>query len=130
MKTLRILRLEESINGYIGVLLIDGEISCFTLQPDAKDIHFQIPQGSYLCRRFHGTKYPDTFEVVVPGHTALLFHSGNTEYDTQGCILLGESVGYLKGVRAVLTSGTAFCEFMDTMGSDQEANLFIEDIRR
>jgi hypothetical protein len=63
----------------------------------------------------------------VQGHTALLFHVMNLEDESKGCIGLGESVGYLKGKRAVLSSGVAFEQFMKGMGGDQQFNLIIED---
>ncbi len=126
MKELKIVRLEETPEGALGVLLIDGIIHSFTLEPDAADSRkSQIPLGSYHVKRFHGTKWKDTFEIVVPGHTAVLFHSGNTEDHTQMCVLLGEKEGWLKADRAVLDSGVAFESFMKVMGNDQEAKLFI-----
>lgn len=127
MKHLRITRVERSEDGLIGVLTIDGRADCFTLQPDEQDQHFSIPVGNYLCKRFHGKKWQDTFEIVVPGHTALLFHSGNVEENTEGCILLGQTVGSLNGKRAVLNSQWALGEFMKKMGDDQECNLVIQD---
>lgn len=126
MRELKIVRLEETDQGAIGVLLIDGLVHCFTLEPDSGDKKkSQIPLGSFHVRRFHGAKWKDTFEIVVPGHTAVLFHSGNTEEHTQMCVLLGEKEGWLKGDRAVLESGKAFEAFMKIMGGDQEAKLFV-----
>jgi hypothetical protein len=126
VKELKIVRLEETDEGAVGVLLIDGLVHSFTLEPDSGDKKkSQIPLGSYHVRRFHGNKWKDTFEIVVPGHTAVLFHSGNTEEHTQMCVLLGEKEGYLKGERAVLESGMAFKSFMEIMGEDQEAKLFV-----
>lgn len=127
MKVVRIIRVENSELGTVGVLTIGGKAMCWTLQPDPSDKHFHIPAGSYFCRRFHGKKWQDTFEILVKGHTALLFHAGNTEEETEGCILLGDEVGELNGKRAVLASGKAFCAFMKMMNNDQEFNLFIED---
>ncbi len=127
MKHLRITRIEKSLNGIIGALTIDGVAECWTLQPDEKDIHFSIPVGNYLCRRFHGTKYKDTFEIIVAGHTALLFHVLNREDESEGCIGLGKMVGEINGKRAILGSGDAFREFMRKMGDDQEFNLVIVD---
>ena len=127
MKRLRIVRVESTEQGLLGVLTIDGQLTCLTMQPDPADVHFSIPAGSYECRRFHGKKWQDTFEIKVKGHTALLFHSGNVEDNSEGCILLGEQVGELNGKRAVLASGKAFCDFMKKMGDDQEASLFIVD---
>ncbi len=124
----RIVRLEQSDQGAIGVMLIDGVIFCFTLEPDINERgKLYITQGSYHCQRFHGNKWKDTFEIVVPGHTAVLFHSGNTEADTLGCILLGATTGKLKGQRAVLNSGNTFKEFLETTKSLDAFNLFIED---
>jgi hypothetical protein len=127
MKKLHIIRVEKSQAGLIGVLLITSVVECFTLQPDPLDVHFSIPAGYYQCKRFHGSKWKDTFEILVSGHTSLLFHSGNVEANTEGCVLLGEEVGYLNGQRAVLASGKAFEGFMTKMGTDQECSLLIED---
>ncbi len=108
----KLARLEMTEQGALGVLVLNGRILGFTLQPDEKDRSgFYIPAGEYFCRRFHGFKWPDTFEIVVPGHTALLFHAGNVEDHTEGCILLGASVGKLRGNRAVLNSGRTFKQF-------------------
>ncbi|MFH1784142.1 MAG: DUF5675 family protein [bacterium] len=122
----RIVRLEQSEQGAIGVLLLNNVIFCFALEPDKDDMNkLYIKQGVYHCQRFHGTKWPDTFEIVVPGHTAVLFHAGNVEADTKGCILLGASVGKLKGNRAVLNSGVTFKAFLDALKGINEFTLFI-----
>ena len=127
MKKLRIYRVERSEDGIIGILTIDGKAFCYTLQPDERDAHFSIPEGSYAVKRFHGRKFPATFEIVVAGHTALLFHILNQEDESEGCIGLGKMVGYINGKRAILGSRDAFKEFMRIMGDDQEANLIIQD---
>ncbi len=50
----------------------------------------RIPAGKYICRRVDSPKFGDTFEVTnVPGRTHILFHAGNFESSTSGCILLG-----------------------------------------
>jgi hypothetical protein len=128
MKSVRIVRLEESPQGSLGVLMIEGEIFCFTLEPDQNEKgKLYIRQGAYHCQRFHGNKWKDTFEICVPGHTAVLFHAGNVEADTQGCILLGATTGKLKGERAVLNSGVTFTSFLERMAKESEFKLFIED---
>lgn len=130
----RIVHLEQSEQGALGALLFDGEIFCFTLQPDINDPkRFYIPPGEYICRRFHGVKWPDTFEIVRPGtngvdgHTDLLFHAGNAETDSLGCILLGSSVFKLKGFRAVSNSGLTFKLFLDYTKKVNEFPLKIVD---
>jgi hypothetical protein len=130
MKKLNLIRVETSEQGLLGVLLIDGVLEFVTLQPDSTDKHFCIPAGHYRCKRFHGTKWPDTFEIIVPGHTALLFHILNLEDESEGCIGLGLKTGYINGKRAILESGTAFGQFMKIMGDDQDCILIIEDCIR
>lgn len=122
-----VLRIEKTEQGLIGILMVDGQVECFTMQPDPTDVHFSIPAGCYRCIRYHSVRFPDTFEILVSGHTRLLFHVLNLEDESQGCIGLGESVGWLKGKRAVLASGVAFEQFMKRMGTVQEFNLTIED---
>ena len=131
MKKLTIIRLEGSDEGALGTLLMDGLMFCTTLEPDVNDTkRFQIPVGEYICKRFHGTKWSDTFEVIVPDHFAVLFHSGNIEEHTEGCILLGRQPGYLRGSRAVLNSGHTFREFMSQLKDVDEFKLTIYVFRR
>lgn len=124
----RIVRVENTDQGALGVLLLNDEIFCCTLEPDKDETKkLYIPAGTYGCYRFHGTKWPNTFEINVPGHTAVLFHAGNVEADTLGCILLGSSFGKLKGQRAVLNSGTTFKEFLERTKDIDRLPLVIND---
>ncbi len=55
----------------------------------------KVPIGTYICQRGEHTleHHPEpftTFQVMdVPGHTNILFHVGNINPDSSGCILLG-----------------------------------------
>ena len=116
MKTkLKIVRLEQSIEGALGVLLFLEQMFCVTLEPDSGDPdRFQIPAGQHPLRPFPGnehTRWHNTIEILVPGHTVLLFHAGNWEEDSTGCVLLGSEAGKLRGDRAVLNSGDTFKRF-------------------
>ena len=116
-----VIRLEKSVQGFIGVMMLDSVIFCFTLELDDTF----VKPGSYHCKRFHGTRWPNTFELEVPGHTAVLFHAGNVEADTKGCILLGATTGKLKGDRAVLNSGNTFKQFLDVTKRIESFSLFV-----
>jgi hypothetical protein len=121
IKTADLIRLEKSDQGLIGVLRLDDAVFCLTLELDTTF----LKAGCYHCQRFSGTKWPDTFEIEVPGHTAVLFHAGNTEVDTKGCVLLGSSVGKLKGDRAVLNSGETFRQFLEALKGRDFFTLFV-----
>lgn len=125
-----IVRLEKSTQGFIGVFLFEGVIFCFTLE---RDDTFLKP-GSYHCQKFHGTKWPNTYEILVKGHTDVLFHSGNVEGDTKGCVLLGATTGKLKGDRAIgvpiqggdkFNSGYTFKKFLETLGDTPFFTLYV-----
>ncbi len=83
----------------------------------------KLPPGSYICRRGRHQLHSgpiETFEVTgVPGHTGILFHYGNTEDASEGCILLGTR----REGDAVLNSRAAFREFMEVMFGLDEFTL-------
>ena len=125
---MRLIRQPETADGTLGELWLDDHMRLFTLEPHSGDPErFKIPVGEYKCRRFHGNKYPDTFEIIVEGHTALLFHSGNTEKDTHGCVLLGMKQGKLAGKGAVLESAKAFSVFMAALSKQNGFDLSITE---
>lgn len=73
-----------------------------------------IPEGELKCIRGKhrlgiGPQF-ETFEVTgVEGHSGLLFHVGNYNEDSTGCILLGQN----SYERSVVYSRTAFNDFMN-----------------
>lgn len=105
-----------SNDGTIGVLINGNRPICLTLERDwldnAKGLSC-IPEGSYLCVLGDHPKHGTTYEVTnVPGRDAILIHSGNTEADTEGCILIGNQYGLINGALAVLNSKITFDAFM------------------
>ena len=126
-----IIRLETCLSyGTFGALRIQKEVFCVTLEPPCFE-NMQnmscIPAGQYRCVRVQSHKYGETFEVHhVPNRSGILFHAGNMVTDTEGCILLAQHYGKLRGDRAVLNSGTTFKEFMNRM---QGYNIFILTIK-
>ena len=114
---LELIRLEENYDhGTFGVLKINKMVFCVTLEPrDALNAPFvsSIPAQQYMCRRYSSARHGQTWQVEkVPNRLLILFHPGNTDKHTEGCILLGEHFGKLRGDRAVLNSGATFKDFM------------------
>lgn len=91
-----------------GQLYIDGNFFCFTLEDkvrEPKEGHqpvsewkikgeTAIPSGLYDVVLEDSPKFgPDTPTLVnVPGFEKIRIHSGNTQYDTEGCIIVGYRV--------------------------------------
>lgn len=130
---IELVRLEENYeHGTFGVLKLNKQVFCWTLEPrdeeNAQDIS-SIPAQQYDCRRYSSEKYPYTFQVMdVPGRSNVLFHAGNTDDDTAGCILLGETLGKLSGDRAILNSGRTFDRFMAVLEDFDELSLTIHEV--
>lgn len=131
MNIVELVRLEESSAGTLGILKINKQVFCYTLEPpdneNAANIS-SIPAQQYICQKYSSPKYPNTFEVTnVPGRTHILFHAGNTVEHTEGCVLLGATVGKLKGNRGLLNSGATFQAFLRVIGNDKEFHLTIAE---
>lgn len=87
----RLARLARNPEGAPGVLLLNGWPVILTLEHTYDPNNsVKIPPGRWQCKRsyYWKGKY-ETFEIIVPGHSRLLFHAGNVEDDADGCILTG-----------------------------------------
>ena len=126
---LEITRMEDSPEGCFGVLRIQKQMFCLTLEPPDlmnKKWRSCIPIQQYICTRYNSEKYGETFAVQgVPDREAIIFHSGNWMDDTEGCILLGDSILRLSGRRGIANSRNTVREFMQTLSGFDEAHLTI-----
>lgn len=127
------IRADEYERGISGVLIDPKSYVPLMLTMELPWVHNEpniscIPAGMYICERTNSPKYGETFEVKdVLGRTYILFHWGNFNDNTKGCILLGEQFDFLNGEFAILTSKGAFKQFMDTLEGVDEFRL---DLRR
>lgn len=101
-----------------GELFVEGEHFCWTLEdPWINNRVGQscIPAGSYrvvltISARF-GRQMPRLLDV--PGRLGILIHTGNTDADTEGCILVGDK----RLGDEVLNSRAAFARFLEWFSS-------------
>jgi|SRR3972149_2066779 len=117
MRIFKLVRISLISDGTFGVLL-DGDIP-FALTVERPWLNNQrgvscIPEGLYTCRRVDSPKFGNTFEVSnVADRSEILFHKGNIDDDSRGCIIIGEQFEFLGGKVAVLSSAKGFGEFLD-----------------
>lgn len=114
---MKLKRIADTGDATFGVLLgSDGVPFAVTLEEPWRDNQHSIsciPLGSYACKRFHSVKHPNTFEITgVPNRQAILFHTGNSTDDTEGCVLIGEQYAVKDGAPSIAVSRDAFAEFM------------------
>lgn len=106
-------------HGTFGTLVVDGKPICNTLEPYHRDNQknvSSIPTGQYICKPYNSEKYKNTYEVTgVQNRTSILFHSGNWDDDTMGCIILGESFGTIGNDWIVADSKVAMEEFLGSV---------------
>ena len=127
---LRIVRYSETEDGTYGVMEYNGIPFCLTLEPNDRGNgkNSCIPPGRYRCSRHSGPKYKNTWEITdVPNRTAILFHVGNIEDNSLGCILLGHALGTLKSKLSVTSSSNTFNKFMNISERMTVLNLTISE---
>jgi hypothetical protein len=124
-------RLRFTPDGIFGELRTEaGDLFCQTLEHaflSGDGWTPAVPVGTYTCVRgthqLAGHAQPfETFEVThVPGHTGILFHKGNWNADSSGCILLGLEAEE----KMILESERAFDRFMDLQKGLASFNLVV-----
>lgn len=105
---LKLIRFSSQEDSTSGMLLINNEFACYTLEDEQREVKVYgetaIPLGTYEIKfrnvgGFH-ERYKKRFTGLhvgmlelqdVPNFQFILIHCGNTDDNTHGCILLGDS---------------------------------------
>jgi hypothetical protein len=94
----------------------------------------KIPLGEFVCvrgqHRLHGMNEDfETFEITgIEGHSNLLFHWGNFNKDSEGCVLLGEKITDIGGSKMVTNSRMVFRKFMQLQAGIDSFSLKVEEM--
>lgn len=112
----------------IGDLLVNGEFQCHTLEDIPRQVKVKgetaIPAGDYPVEITWSPRFNRDLPLVrgVPGFEGIRIHAGNTDKDTEGCILVGTWTGGEK----ISNSRDALSALMDVL---QVASISKQSIR-
>ena len=128
MHIVELTRVETSDKGTFGVLAVDKELLCFTMELPWRDNRVNIshiPDGVYTARRKKESSKLMAFALnKVYGRSNILIHVGNYIEDTSGCILLGMQVNALR--KEVCGSMKALTELYERV-NDETFKLIIKN---
>ena len=97
---LRVIREPSTVAATMGILLIDGVFTCWTLEDVVRPVKIPgetaIPAGRYNVRLSLSQRFQKLLPEIlaVPGFTGIRIHAGNTQADTHGCLLVGRIRAY------------------------------------
>ncbi|EAH6552698.1 hypothetical protein EI236_06295 [Campylobacter coli] len=116
---------------------------CFSLEEDKEGVErnkdLRIPEGIYDLKRHSPSRFENTLRSItkkhddaminvyndeVPASRAILIHWGNTNKDTQGCILLGHTKD--NNNESIGQSRQACKEFYDLMYKQDLSKIKLE----
>jgi hypothetical protein len=114
-------RIKGTERATLGNLYINGALECHTLEDVVRDIQpdgtgkimkeTAIPAGTYKVAITFSPKFKRDMPILldVPYFTGIRIHKGNTDADTWGCILLGQTIA---GDDLITHSTEAFAAFL------------------
>lgn len=90
-------RLYKSENSTIGEMTVDGKWECYTLEDKEREVKIKsetaIPKGTYKVIINQSNRFKKLLPLLlnVPNFEGVRIHPGNTNHDTEGCILVGRT---------------------------------------
>lgn len=113
----------------IGEMYIDGVFECYTLEDVVRSgpkVHSEtaIPTGTYKVIVNMSNRFKRLLPLLlkVPEFEGIRIHPGNTDVDTEGCILLGSS----KGTDIIYNSRVAFDKFFAKIKDQTDIEISIK----
>lgn len=140
---LKLERIAKQPTYTIGKMYINGEYFCDTIEDVDRGLkqtddlnkissvkvkgQTAIPTGEYIVTKTFSTRFKRNMYLLnnVPGFEGIRIHAGNTEKDTEGCLILGKN----KAVGKVLESRdtvNAFEKILDKVLSKEQICIVVK----
>lgn len=94
---LTLIREPSTAHSTPGTLMVDDKFECYTLEDVVRAAKIAgetaIPAGTYKVIIDMSNRFKRLLPLVVdvPGFAGIRIHPGNTDKDTEGCIMVGTS---------------------------------------
>lgn len=120
--------------GTFGRLTVDGADTGYTLEPPWNDGQNRHETDAILPGLYEVTiNFSHRFQrlmpllMAVPGRSAIRIHPGNTDKNTEGCLLVGQEIlgPYLANSRAIFDP--LFREMQDAMAAGEDVHIAISN---
>jgi hypothetical protein len=121
-------RLHRTELSTIGELSIDGKFECYTLEDKERDVKIKsetaIPKGEYKVIINQSNRFKRLLPLLlnVKNFEGVRIHPGNTNHDTEGCILVGTT----RSKDFIGSSRVAFQRLFKKMQLAKDITLIIE----
>lgn len=125
-------RMEFREDGILSYLKDEAGNVLFKTLEHSYDKYPKLYNGEFKCVRgihqLHGGKPFETFEITgVKGHSGILFHVGNFNRDSDGCVLVGKDFATdPSGAKMVVFSRKAFAELIELLRDVDEFQLIVQ----
>lgn len=108
-----------------GDLSIDGQFYCHTLErPEV-----QIPSGTYGVEITFSPRFQRPLPLLdsVPARTDIRIHAGNWPKDTEGCLLVGQTLGENMILNSLLALNPLVEKIQQALASKQPVLISVCD---
>ena len=117
---LKLRRTKCGAKSTLSMLDVDGVPECFVLEDADRQLEINpeakipgetcIPRGTYKVLITYSNRFKRELPLLVdvPGYSGVRIHPGNTDADTEGCLLTGTSFANVPGGYIVNNSREAF----------------------
>lgn len=128
---LKLVRDKTSGNSTTGKLYVNGVFECYTLEDEVRDKKLPgitaIGTGKYKVIIDMSNRFKRLLPLLlnVPNFAGVRIHPGNTSEDTEGCILVGQSIQVINNQNFLNASRAAFNKLFNKM-QDTKTPITIE----
>ena len=124
---LELKRLHRTNNSTIGELYVNGVFTCYTLEDKEREVKIKnetaINKGTYKVIITPSNRFKKDLPLLlnVPKFEGIRIHAGNSNHDTEGCILVGTT----RSVDFIGNSRKAFDKLFAKMKTAKDITITI-----